>query len=149
MEAFNKYFLDTLKNRYAQFEGRASRSEFWYYVLFYVIGSILLGILDGALGTSYTYEIATNTMATDGTEVAAIAATQSIGYLSAIYSLALLVPSIAISIRRLHDTGKSGWWFLLGVIPLVNFIGIFILLFFYVQDSQPGDNAYGPNPKGE
>jgi len=148
MEPFNSYFLDTLKNRYAQFSGRASRSEFWYYVLFYVIGSILISFVDSLLGTTYTYEMATSHMATDGTEIAAATMTQSIGYLSGIYSLALLIPSIAISIRRLHDTGKSGWWFLLGVIPIVNFIGIFVLLFFYVQDSQPGENAYGANPKG-
>jgi len=148
MEQFNLYFLDTLKQRYAQFDGRASRSEFWYYTLFYIIGSILVGFVDSLFGTSYTYEMATNTMATGNTEVAAAAFTQSIGYLSAIYSLGLLIPSFAVSIRRLHDIGKSGWWLLLGMIPFVNFIGIFVLLYFYVQDSQPGENAYGENPKG-
>ena len=146
MEPFNNYFIGTIKDRYAQFDGRASRSEFWYYVLFYAIGSILIGIVDGFLGTQYVYVI--GSAAPDATGIAAVATTQSIGYLSAIYSLGLLIPSIAVSIRRLHDTGRSGWWFLLGVIPVVNLIGIFVLLFFYVQDSQPGENEYGPNPKG-
>jgi uncharacterized membrane protein YhaH (DUF805 family) len=76
-----------------------------------------------------------------------VSMTQTIGYLQSFYSLAVLIPSLAVSIRRLHDTGKSGWWILLGVIPIINFIGIFVLLFFYVQDSQAGENQYGPNPK--
>ena len=147
MEAFNKYFLDTLKNRYAQFNGRATRSEFWYFVLFNIIGTILLNIIDGILGTNYTYEIASSVMP-GGTEITAAAATQSIGYLSSLYGLILLIPGIAVAIRRLHDIGKSGWWILLGMIPIVNFIGIFVLIYFYVLDSQPGENIYGPNPKG-
>jgi len=148
MEQFNQYYVDTLKNRYAQFKGRASRSEFWYFVLFNLVVSIVLAILDGVLGTSYSYDIATNTMATATTEAASVSVTQTIGYLQSFYGLAVLIPSIAVSIRRLHDLGKSGWWILLGVIPLVNFIGFFVLLYFYVQDSQPGENEYGPNPKG-
>jgi len=147
MEQFNRYYLDLLKNKYAQFDGRATRSEFWYFVLFNLIVSIILGILDGVLGTNYTYEMATSTMATTSVEMTSVSMTQTIGYLQSFYSLAVLIPSLAVSIRRLHDTGKSGWWILLGVIPVINFIGIFVLLFFYVQDSQPGENQYGPNPK--
>jgi len=148
MEQFNRYYLDLLKNKYAQFGGRASRSEFWYFVLFNLIISIVLGILDGTLGTSYTYTTMSNTMAGATTEIASASMTQTIGYIQSLYSLAVLIPSIAVSIRRLHDTDRSGWWLLLGVIPIVNFIGIFVLLFFYVQDSQAGDNRFGPNPKG-
>jgi uncharacterized membrane protein YhaH (DUF805 family) len=58
--------------------------------------------------------------------------------------LAVLIPSLAVSVRRLHDTGRSGWWILLGIIPLLGLV----VLFFAAQDSQPGDNQYGPNPKG-
>ena len=148
MEQFNQYYLDILKNRYAQFDGRASRSEFWYFVLFNLIISIGFGILDSVLGTGYTYEVATNSLATATTEAASVSVTQTIGYLQTFYGLAVMIPSLAVSIRRLHDRSKSGWWILLGVIPLVNFIGIFVLLYFYVQDSQPGENEYGPNPKG-
>ncbi len=148
MEQFNQYYIDTLKNRYAQFSGRASRSEFWFFVLFSLIVSILFAILDSVLGTGYTYEVTTNTLATATTEAASVNVTQTIGYLQSIYGLAVLIPSIAVSIRRLHDIGKSGWWILLSVIPLVNIIGIFVLLYFYVQDSQPSENEYGPNPKG-
>ena len=62
-----------------------------------------------------------------------------------IFALALLVPSIALAVRRLHDIGKSGWWYLIALIPL---IGLLVLLYFFVLDSQPGSNQYGPNPKG-
>ncbi len=149
MEQFNRYFLDTIKQRYAQFSGRASRSEFWYFALFSLIVSILLGILDSVLGTGYTYEMDTMSMATETAEAASVTVTQTIGYMQTLYGLIILIPTIAVSIRRLHDIGKSGWWLLIGIIPVINFIGIFVLLFFYVTDSQPGDNAYGENPKGE
>jgi uncharacterized membrane protein YhaH (DUF805 family) len=64
--------------------------------------------------------------------------------LYALYNLAVIIPALAVSVRRLHDTGRSGWWLLVGVVPL---IGCFILLVFTLQDSDPGDNEYGPNPK--
>lgn len=65
--------------------------------------------------------------------------------LSGLYSLAVFLPSLGVTVRRLHDIGKSGWWVLLGFIPLV---GVLVLLFFLVKDSEAGSNAYGPNPKG-
>ncbi|MEA3419994.1 MAG: DUF805 domain-containing protein [Campylobacterota bacterium] len=145
MEQFNQYYLDTLKSRYAQFSGRASRSEFWYFILFYFIISILFSVLDTVLGTNYTYEVAANTLVTAGGEMASATVTQTIGYLSSLFGLLMFIPSIAISIRRLHDIGKSGWWLLISLIPI---IGFFVLIYFYVQDSQPGENEYGPNPKG-
>lgn len=148
MEQFNRYYIDTLKNRYAQFSGRASRSEFWYFMLFNVIVSILFSILDTVLGTNFTYEIAESALVTGDGGVAAAAMTQTIGYLNSFYGLAVLIPSVAVAIRRLHDIGKSGWWVMLGLIPLVNLIGFFVLIYFYVQDSQAGENEYGPNPKG-
>ena len=88
-----------------------------------IIG-IVLGIIDGGLGSG---------------------GLGSGGILSGIYSLAVLIPSIAVSVRRLHDTNHSGWWLLINLLPL---IGTIILVFFLVRDSQPGQNQYGPNPKG-
>ncbi|WP_114748189.1 DUF805 domain-containing protein [Pleomorphovibrio marinus] len=111
------YYLNTLKNNYAQFSGRARRSEFWYFALFNFLIGVGLAIVDVFVGT----------MALNG-----------------LYSLAVLVPSIAVAVRRLHDTGKSGLWVLAGFIPVIGFI---ILLVFLVQDSQPYQNQYGPNPK--
>ncbi|MCV6620690.1 MAG: DUF805 domain-containing protein [Cellvibrionaceae bacterium] len=110
-----EYFMDALK-RYADFSGRARRKQYWMFVLFYFIFSIVVSIVDSILGTMF---------------------------LGMIFGLAMLVPSLAIGARRLHDTGRSGWWQLLLLIPLIGFI---VLLVFYVQDSHP-DNDYGPNPK--
>jgi uncharacterized membrane protein YhaH (DUF805 family) len=104
-------------SKYVVFSGRARRSEFWWYALFAAIVYIVAGIIDAAIGN------------------------QLVGYLVA---LALLLPSLAVTVRRLHDTGRSGWWILIGIIPL---IGAIVLLVFEVQDSQPGTNNYGPSPK--
>jgi uncharacterized membrane protein YhaH (DUF805 family) len=113
----------TCLQKYVGFSGRARRSEYWYFALFTLIVSIVAGILDGLLGTM-----------SDETNV---------GVIGTIASLALLLPSIAVAIRRLHDTSRSGWWILIGLIPIVGWI---ILIVFYVQDSHP-DNEYGPSPK--
>lgn len=131
MEQFNKYFVDTIKNRYAKFDGRASRSAFWYFTLFYLILTIILGsidtfVLNPMLGM-------TPMEASNG------------GVLQIIVALALLLPSIALSIRRLHDTGKSGWWLLIALVPV---LGALVLLYFYVTDSERGTNRFGMNPKG-
>ncbi|ANJ67332.1 hypothetical protein A9404_08010 [Halothiobacillus diazotrophicus] len=113
------WYLDVLK-QYAVFNGRARRAEYWYFVLFNLIISIVLGIVDGMLGSS------------------------GVGLLGGLYSLAVLIPSLAVSVRRLHDTNRSGWWLLLLLIPLIGFI---VILIFMVQDSTPGENTYGSNPK--
>jgi uncharacterized membrane protein YhaH (DUF805 family) len=113
-------FADAIRSvfsKYVVFSGRARRSEFWWFFLFAVIVYIVVGIIDAAIGSSI---------------------------LGLIVSLALLLPSLAVNVRRLHDTGRSGWWILIGLIPIVGFI---ILLIFECQDSQPGANAYGPSPK--
>ncbi|WP_367990640.1 DUF805 domain-containing protein [Vibrio sp. NTOU-M3] len=111
-----EWYLAVLK-QYAVFSGRARRQEYWMFFLVNMIISFVLGIIDGLLGTAF------------------------IGFL---YSLAILIPSLAVLARRLHDTGRSGWWILIGLIPL---IGILVLLYFTVQDSVPGTNEYGANPK--
>lgn len=117
------WFLLALK-KYATFSGRSQRSEYWFYVLFYILISIGLSFIDNFTGT--------------------FDADTGIGLLGGLFSLALLIPSIAVSVRRLHDTSRSGWWLLIGFIPL---IGSVVLIVFFVLDSTPGDNEYGPNPK--
>lgn len=131
MEQFNKYFVDTVKSRYAKFDGRASRSEYWYFILFYLILSFIVALID-------TFVL--NPMM----GVTPVDSAQG-GILQIIVALALLVPSIALAIRRLHDTGKSGWWLLIALIPV---IGALVLLYFYVVDSESGTNRFGMNPKG-
>jgi uncharacterized membrane protein YhaH (DUF805 family) len=111
------WYLKVLK-QYAVFSGRARREEYWMFLLFNIIIDLVLGGIEGLAGGP--------------------------GILGIIYSLAVLIPSIAVSVRRLHDTDRSGWWLLIGLIPL---IGAIVLLVFMVQDSQPGENQYGPNPK--
>ncbi len=112
------WYLTVLK-RYTVFSGRAARTEFWMFTLFNVIVSVVLTAVDMGLGLG--------------------------ALLSSLYSLAVLLPSLGVAIRRLHDTGRSGWWLFIVLIPL---IGVIVLLVFYIQDSQAGDNQHGPNPKG-
>ena len=134
MNYFNAYFIDVLKKRYVQFYGRAPRREFWYFILFSIIGRLLLSIIDGIVGLTFILGIDPQ-----GTPV-------QVGILSMLFSLGLILPSIAIAIRRLHDIGKSGWWYLLAIIPFVNVIGIFVLIYFFITPSQQGDNRYGSFP---
>ncbi len=117
------WFIEALK-KYAVFSGRSRRKEYWYFVLFVVIISIVLSIIDGLFGT---YHRSTGA-----------------GLLSTIFSLAVLIPSIAVSVRRLHDIDRTGWWVLISLVPLVGWI---VLLVFHLQDSTLGTNRYGPNPK--
>lgn len=121
------WYLKVLK-QYADFNGRARRQEYWMYTLInlLIIGALYVLMFMGG---------------TDGGAMAMVA----MG-LVAIYSMAILIPSVAVAVRRLHDVGKSGWMLLVGLIP---FIGGIWLLVLYCTDSQPGDNEYGPNPKEE
>lgn len=116
------WYLEAIE-KYAMFDGRARRKEYWYFMSFNILISIVLIIIDVVIGT---------------------ASLGGVGLLSGIYTLAVLIPGIAVSVRRLHDTNRNGWWMLIGLIPL---IGGIVLLVFMVQDSQPGENQYGPNPK--
>jgi len=126
MSVFNDYFVDTIKYRYADFEGRARRSEYWYFALFYILIYFGIGIASGAI-SSISEELGVIILAITG-----------------IFILLMIIPNLALTVRRLHDTGKSGWFILIGIIPIV---GSIILLVFLVSDSQPGTNMYGPNPK--
>ena len=118
------WYLMVLK-KYAQFSGRSRRKELWMFALFNMLICFVLEILGIILRENALGKII-------------------LGLLF-IYALATLIPGLAVAIRRLHDTGKSGWWLLICIVP---FVGPIILLVFYVLDSQPGANQYGPNPKG-
>lgn len=118
--AYNPFdwYLLSLKN-YANFKGRAQRKEYWFYMLFYMIGVFVFSIIDEFLfNASYS-----------GLQI-----------FSTIFTLGSLVPSLAVAARRLHDLGKSGWWQLLAFIPLV---GIIILIIWYATKGQDTENAYG------
>lgn len=115
-------------HRYVDFAGRSDRREFWYFVLFYLIVSAVLSVIDMTLFP--------NVMGQDG------AALQP---LASIFGLVSLIPNISVSVRRLHDTGRSGWWILLWFIPLLGWIP---LLIWYCQKGHPEANAYGEAPSG-
>lgn len=106
------YYKDAIK-KYVEFEGRTTRKEFWMFVLISFIITILLSIIDSMIGT---------------------AGFGRGGLLANVYTLAVFLPSLAIGVRRLHDTGRSGWWMLLGLIP---FIGTIILIVVWAQESKP------------
>ncbi len=120
------WYIEVLK-KYAVFSGRARRKEYWMFTLFSTIIALVLGFIEDIVRGIVGIAPETN---------------QSI--LVGIYTLAVLIPSIAVSVRRLHDTGRSGWWVLISLVPL---IGVIVLIVFTVQDSQQEDNQYGPNPK--
>ena len=111
-------YYNQVLSKYAEFNGRARRSEYWYFVLINILISVVIYILDIGIG--------------------------SFGALGIIYSLGILIPSLAVGVRRLHDIDRSGWYLLLAFIP---FIGVVILLVFMAQDSIAGENQYGQYPK--
>lgn len=117
------WYLSVLK-KYAVFHGRARRAEYWYFALFNLLISIVLGVLDLVIGTG-------------GDDF-------GFGLLGSIYSLAVLLPALGVLVRRLHDTNRSGWWALIAFVPC---IGGIVLLVFTVSDGTYGENRFGPNPK--
>ncbi len=128
------YYLLAFKN-YANFSGRSRRSEYWFFLLFHILFSIATIFLDYYLATRYDIE------QTDGYTHVSI----HFGYINLLYSIAVFIPGLSVLVRRLHDVGKSGWFFLIALIPLVGPIWLLVVLF---TDSQNGENQYGPNPKG-
>ncbi len=111
------YYIECWK-KYVEFSGRARRKEFWMFVLFNLIAGFVAGAIDRVLGTMM---------------------------IGSLYSLAAILPGLAVCARRLHDTDRSGWWMLIALVPIV---GIIVLLVFACLDSTPGENRFGPNPKG-
>jgi uncharacterized membrane protein YhaH (DUF805 family) len=118
MEYPIQHYLDVL-NKYAVFEGRARRAEYWYFILFNIVISIVLSMISFAIG-------------------------DVIGIFSLLYSLAVLIPGLAVGVRRLHDIGNSGWMMLVGLIPLIGPIWLLILM---ATDGNVGTNKYGTDPK--
>lgn len=117
------WYLEVLK-KYAVFEGRAGRKEYWFFILFNILISMALGYVDWLTGN--------------------INPETGLGILSGIYALGVMIPGMAVSVRRLHDTGRSGWWLLITFVPV---IGAIVFLYFMVLDSNPEINEYGPSPK--
>ena len=110
--------------KYATFSGRSQRSEYWYFIIFYFLITFACKTLDTAIE---------NTNINEG-----------IGLFAGMAGLALLLPLFAVTTRRFHDIGKSGWWQLIDLVP---FIGTLVLLVFMLRDSVDETNEYGPNPK--
>ncbi|MCB0649384.1 MAG: DUF805 domain-containing protein [Saprospiraceae bacterium] len=114
-----EYFITCITQKYAVFEGRSRRREFWYTTLFISLISFPFNVMED---NGFAFKV-----------------------LSLVVSLIFFLPSLSVAVRRLHDTGRSGKWLLL----MFTIIGIPVVLYFYIQDSQPGYNEYGPNPKSE
>jgi uncharacterized membrane protein YhaH (DUF805 family) len=113
--------VKTCFSKYVDWNGRALRSEFWWWTLFTLVASLILATIDGLIfGTGW-----------DDT-----------GVLDGLFSLATLLPTIFVTTRRLHDVGRSGWWQLIAL----TVIGIFLLLYWLIIEGESGENAYGPNP---
>ena len=112
--------------KYADFSGRASRSEYWWFYLLIIIVYAVAMIVDSVIGTDQAFG--------------------PYGIVMAISMLALLIPSLAAAVRRLHDTDRSGWWLLIVLIPL---IGVIVLLVFFVSGGTAGPNKYGEDPHGQ
>lgn len=110
-------FKDVVTNKYAQFEGRARRAEYWYFYLVYILLAIAANIVDAIVGFPA---------------------------LGIILALGLLVPNLAVAVRRLHDTGKSGWWLLILFLPI---LGAIAILVFLCTEGDSGSNEFGPDPK--
>jgi len=124
------WYLDVLK-KYVTFNGRARRKEYWMFFLINLIIGAIASALDSAFGLSKT-------------EIVNGVTTYSAGIISIVYSLAVLLPSLAVAFRRLHDIGKSGGWIFINLVPLIGWIWYIILT---ATAGQVGDNKYGPDPK--
>lgn len=111
------WYLTVIKEHYADFKGRARRKEFWMFMLINWVISMVLAIIGSLIHFTL---------------------------LGSIYSLAVLVPTLGVGVRRLHDMGKSGWWYLIALVPIV---GAIYLIYLWCQDSQAEANEWGANPK--
>ena len=112
-------FIKVVRDNYTNFEGRARRKEFWMFTLVSLVINVGTLILDASLSSD-------------------------LGLVNGLYSLAILLPSIAVGIRRMHDINKSGWWLLLWFVPVIGWVWLIIL---HCQDSDIGDNIFGPSDK--
>lgn len=118
-----KWYIEAVTN-YVNFKGRARRKAYWMFVLCNMIIAALLSLLDGVFDITVGMS--------------------NVGVISFVYSVLIFLPSLAVAVRRLHDTGRSGWWVLINFVPVIGFI---VLIVFFCQDSYYGENQYGPCPK--
>ncbi|PXA83441.1 DUF805 domain-containing protein [Nostoc sp. 3335mG] len=158
--------------RYAQFSGRSTRREFWMWILFYIICVIVLSIIDGALGLGGANRFGGGALNAPGTTGYGYGASTRGGLLTWIFGLAVLVPNIAVAVRRLHDTNRSGWWILMPMVPYLigaicffaglygmggmtiigsllmfaGFVCAIVLLVWYCMRGTAGPNRFGPDP---
>ncbi|HEX6928474.1 MAG TPA: DUF805 domain-containing protein [Gammaproteobacteria bacterium] len=116
------WYLDVLK-KYALFTGRARRKEYWMFSLFNLVISFVLGFIDGLLG---------------------IVTPLGVGILGGVYTLAVLLPVVALTVRRLHDGNRSGWWCLIVLVPIAGPLALLVLM---ILEGTAGENRFGPNPK--
>jgi uncharacterized membrane protein YhaH (DUF805 family) len=123
-----KYYLDILTNKYADFNGRARRKEYWMWTLYYTIVLLFAMVLDNVLGLNFELF---------GQDL-------GYGWLYVTVGITHLIPGLGIVIRRLHDVGKSGWFYLIILIPLIGFIWVLVL---FCTDGVKEDNKWGSNPK--
>ena len=112
------WYLTLMTQKYASFSGRARRTEYWMFFLVYFVIALVIGVVEGLLSIG--------------------------GYLTGIFALVHLLPSLGVTVRRLHDTGRSGWWILLSFIPI---IGALVLLYFMVKSGDNQSNQFGADPK--
>ncbi len=124
--------------RYATFTGRARPKEYWLFALFVLLGSIVAVIAESLLGIGSGESIRT---VGDGSY--SLYSQHMMGWLSGLFSLAMILPSLAVAVRRLHDTDRSGWWLLIAFVPVVGTIALFI---FFVTGGTRGQNRFGPDP---
>lgn len=119
------WYKKVVFENYANFKGRARRSEYWYFLLMNLIILIVAAVLDSTLGLNF--------------------APLPYGFVYVLVALATFIPGLAVAVRRLHDVGKSGWFYFIVLIPLIG--AIWLLVLFFTEGNQ-GDNEYGPDPKG-
>ncbi|MGR5236331.1 DUF805 domain-containing protein [Vibrio alfacsensis] len=117
------WYLGVIRN-YTGFSGRARRQEYWYFTLVNILVNLVMNIIDRILGNVFQID--------------------NFGLFGVLYALFILIPSLAVTVRRLHDTDRTGWWVLIAIIPIIGFL---VMLYFLVQDSEEGTNQYGDNPK--
>ena len=118
------YWYHKVILNYANYSGRARRQEYWYFTLVNVLVNLVMGIIDRVISS--------------------VMQMGNLGFFGVIYALFIMIPSIVVTVRRLHDSGRVGWWALIAFVPI---IGILVLLYFLIQDSEEGSNQYGANPK--
>jgi uncharacterized membrane protein YhaH (DUF805 family) len=127
-----KYFILAFQKAF-DFRSRSSRPEFWYFFLFNVIAYLVAMFIDRSLGTTFKFDAGFGEQ------------DLGYGYAYVLVALITLIPGLGVGVRRLHDVGKSGWMYLIGLIPLIGTIWLIVL---WAKDSQPGENKWGPNPNG-